>query len=54
MEAGPLGTVIGSSDHEVRQVRFGILDRTVVPFTSGVVLGEIPNQKRAWSLGGRT
>lgn len=35
-------SIVGSSDYEARQIRYGILDHPAVPFMDGVVLGEIP------------
>lgn len=33
---------VGSTDFDVRKIRFGILYRPLGPFTDGVVVGEIP------------
>lgn len=44
-------SVLGASDYEVRMVRFGIRDMPTVPFTKGVVMGEIPQDERDLEFG---
>lgn len=43
MKADSWGTVIGSSDCDMRQVQFCTLSNPVVPFRDGVVSVDIPN-----------
>lgn len=35
-------SVLGASEYLVRAVKYGILDLPVIPFTEGLIMGEIP------------